>query len=241
MAHEGAWAGLQALMHAGLEPGSGEGLDLTAADLLKGGADPGISLPLCAGLDAFALRCGAVVVRRGAGAVVGPTGTRHHSATQAAERQLGESLASIAIPILLDADAQRILAARAATGTPRRALGAAILRVLNADPARRPAAVASLRSAATTFAEAIEFFAATDPSRANTGWVRLVLRRLPADATLMGAVAAARVLPRSPNVVPAVAPPPEREGLNVIVVEPMTLAPARQGVSGTRQGASHVG
>ncbi|MFN0011274.1 MAG: hypothetical protein ACKVS8_06470 [Phycisphaerales bacterium] len=228
VAQEAAWAGLQALMHAGLEPGTGEGLDLTAADLLKGGADPGISLPLCAGLDAFALRRGAVVVRRGAGVVAGPGRTRCDSAAQAAERQLGESVASVALPILLDADAGRILAARAVTGAQRRALGAAILRVLNADLCQRPAEVAALRTAAKAFADAIEDFAATDTARCKTGWVRLVLRRLPADATLLSAVAAARVMP-GPTSAPASPAPPRgrsERGLSVVVVEPMTIAPA---------------
>lgn len=76
-------------------------LDSLARDLLKAGPDPGITVPVAAGLDAFASRHGAVVARSD------PT-----SVVQKAEAALGRPSFAAAVPVLLQADAERILEAR---------------------------------------------------------------------------------------------------------------------------------
>ena len=73
-------------------------LHAVAADLLKGGPDPGISLPVVAGLDRFATRMGLVVVR-----------SRPQSLAQQAELRLAQSLCSFAVPLFMQASAERML------------------------------------------------------------------------------------------------------------------------------------
>jgi hypothetical protein len=76
-------------------------LDAMAADLLKGGPDPCFTVPVAAGLDRFATRHGLAVIRSE------PT-----SVVQKAEQRLGERVFSIAMPVLLQASAERFLKAR---------------------------------------------------------------------------------------------------------------------------------
>lgn len=76
-------------------------LHAVATDLLKAGPDPGISLPVCAGLDRFSTRLGLVVAR-----------SRPQSLAQQAEARMGRGLFTIAVPGFLQASAQRILHAR---------------------------------------------------------------------------------------------------------------------------------
>ncbi|GDX98993.1 hypothetical protein LBMAG48_13970 [Phycisphaerae bacterium] len=77
-------------------------LHAVAADLLKGGPDPGISLPVVAGLDRFATRMNLLVAR-----------SRPQSLAQQAELKLAESLCSFAMPVFVQASADRLLHYRA--------------------------------------------------------------------------------------------------------------------------------
>jgi len=76
-------------------------LDAMAADLLKGGPDPSLTVPVAAGMDRFATRHGLAVVRSE------PT-----SVVQKAEERLAERLFAFAIPVLLQASGSRYLLAR---------------------------------------------------------------------------------------------------------------------------------
>jgi hypothetical protein len=76
-------------------------LDAMAADLLKGGPDPSFTVPVAAGMDRFATRHGLAVVRSE------PT-----SIVQRAEERLGERIFALAMPVLLQATAERFLLAR---------------------------------------------------------------------------------------------------------------------------------
>jgi len=71
-------------------------------DLMKGGPDPGIVLPLLASLDRFASRNGACVARSVAVSVA-----------QKAELRLGKPVFGVAIPLMLQASAERMIHARA--------------------------------------------------------------------------------------------------------------------------------
>ncbi len=233
----GPWGALAAYAHAGLDVESEEGLDLAAADLLKGGPDPGLALPVCAGLDAFAARIGAVAVRRGGGALVGKGRARVESVAQQAERRLGETVAQVMVAIPAGADAEAILGARAATAAARGGLGAAIEAAL--DEGAGADEVARVRSAAAEFSGAM---LAHDGSARRGGagedgvaWARVALRRLPVDATLLAAVAAEAKLNGAGGRVRASerwnreagrdeAPGPGGV-LRVLVVEASTLAP----------------
>jgi hypothetical protein len=71
-------------------------------DLMKGGPDPGILLPLLASLDRFAARNATCVARSVAVSVA-----------QKAEVRLGKPVFGVAIPLLLQASAERMIHARA--------------------------------------------------------------------------------------------------------------------------------
>jgi hypothetical protein len=65
-------------------------LDAVARDLLKAVRTPAITVPLAAGMDAFALRCGATVAR-----------SHPMSVVQVAESRLGSRAFAFAAPVLL--------------------------------------------------------------------------------------------------------------------------------------------
>lgn len=78
-----------------------EYLGALAADLLKGGPDPGISVPLAAGLDRFAARHNLSIAR-----------SAPQSLAQRAEATLATDVQTVVVPILLQASALRLLHAR---------------------------------------------------------------------------------------------------------------------------------
>ncbi|MFO0857439.1 MAG: hypothetical protein U0640_08805 [Phycisphaerales bacterium] len=82
-------------------PDDGAYLSAVAADMLKGGPDPGISLPVAAALDRFATRHGLTVART--------NGTRNASRAQQAEATLAAPLATFSMPMLMQASSGRIL------------------------------------------------------------------------------------------------------------------------------------
>lgn len=82
-------------------PDDGAYLSAVAADMLKGGPDPGISLPVAAALDRFATRHGLAVART--------NGTRNASRAQQAEATLAAPLATFSMPMLMQASSARIL------------------------------------------------------------------------------------------------------------------------------------
>lgn len=101
IAADDRYASLRTLMKPDVFDADDVYLEAVARDLLKGGPDPGITVPVAAGLDRFALRHRAAVARSA------PT-----SVVQKAEEQLGDRLFTIVIPILLQASADRLLEAR---------------------------------------------------------------------------------------------------------------------------------
>lgn len=228
--HEDAWAGLKPFLHAGLfdEPSPAEFLDVVSSDLLKGGPDPGVSLPMAAGLDAFALTAGLVPTRSGASVGGSTRGASSVSIAQRAERRLGKTLFSLAMPVLTQCAASTMLTARAELAAPLRGLRTAIARAAAGAGQTDPAA--AVREAATAYADAFEAFARPrvgrddeDSQQILDGFVRVEGRVLPADAALISALAAWR------QVRPAGArggPDSVRAGAFFsLVVEPMGLRP----------------
>lgn len=76
-------------------------LAAVSRDLLRAGPDPGLSIPVVAGLDRFATRRAVYAAR--------PPAT---SLAQAAEVRMGRPLFSVALPVFVQADARRLLHAR---------------------------------------------------------------------------------------------------------------------------------
>ncbi|MDP1663091.1 MAG: hypothetical protein Q8L55_14335 [Phycisphaerales bacterium] len=174
-------------------------LDAFSADLLKGGPDPGIALPVCAGLDAFAVDHGFPVVRAGHAAMVtgrqaGQQPGSVGSLAQQAEARLGEQLFSVGIPILKQAGARAIAAARTALRPQLSELRDAV-ELGSTSPSA--AAATAIRRAGTAYAAA---FKRTFDGRLNrddeggrrllAAFVSLTARRLSPDAALISSVAA---------------------------------------------------
>lgn len=241
---------LRVLGHGPPDRSSSDGLDAAAADILKGGPNPGVCVPICAGLDAFAARTGAIAVRRGTGAVSGPNRTRVDSAAQAAERHLGETVAQVVLPVPTGADAALLLLARAATANERRRLSEAIEAALGGPQSDR-ACAARLRAGGAAFGKAMEAFSVdrSAPRGCELVWVRIVLRRVPVESAVLSALAAAARVSGRGAAKGGGGRPAVGNGkhvgtgalLRVMVVEPMKIAPSSSAARPARSGAAHVG
>lgn len=112
------FASLRALLHEDLFEDEKRYLDAVAHDLLRGGPDPGVSMPVSAAMDRFGCRNGLMVMRSHATSVA-----------QRAEERLARRLLTIAIPSVVQADAARIETLRAALEEPLTDLRAALASV----------------------------------------------------------------------------------------------------------------
>lgn len=171
-------------------------LSAIAADLLKGGPDPGISLPVVVGLDRFATRHALAVAR-----------SRPTSLAQQAESRMGEVVTTIALPILLQATAERVLHFREVLGSELDALRIAMERIADPDGASTPSAAfaAALESAAHALADAAQsrhdelmMGAGDDDVRAIEGVAIITLTRLPWDAAITSSIRAMDALHPAP-------------------------------------------
>lgn len=116
---EPAYAMLRPMLRRSLFDDDKSYLSSLAVDLLKGGPDPGISVPVAAALDRFASRHGLAVARSA------PT-----SIAQKAEGRLGRRVFGTALPVLVQAEGAQLLLARrllgAELGQLRRAIAALV-------------------------------------------------------------------------------------------------------------------
>lgn len=163
-------------------------LDAFALDLLKAGPDPGLTVPVASGLDSFASRHGAAVARSAPASIV-----------QKAEVALGREVFSVAIPVLLQADAERILEARELLQKELDDLREALTTI--ADGATNGTAAKGLAAAAKAYAKAFEEHrdiliapSEDDEQRVIEGTVVITGLRLPADAVLDSSLSAMRSL-----------------------------------------------
>lgn len=186
-------ASLRPLMHDRLFEDERAYLNALAADILKGGPDPGITVPVAAGLDRFAARLGAFVSR-----------SHPVSLAQKAEFGLLEDRISIIVPVLLQADAERLSIAREVLRAPLAQLRAALERCEAARGGASGIRADDLQAAAGAYASAFENSASLvakgceqDEVRMVVGDVALTCGTLPADAVLRSSLRALTAVSRS--------------------------------------------
>lgn len=166
-------------------------LEVICRDLLRGGADPGVSLPTAAAVDLFAGRHGYLAVRAGGGT----------SAAQRAEALMGRVVFEIALPALTQASGLRLLEARgelceeltalrsAMAGLVREALADGVVgggegfEVLREAARRYAARFESVRGGLT-------FGDDEEGRRVTTGWLTLTASVMPTDAVWRSSLAA---------------------------------------------------
>jgi hypothetical protein len=224
---EDALAGLRPLC-AGAGRRAAEGahasLDFIAADLLRGGPDPGVNIPVSAALDRFARRHHLCVVRSGATSIA-----------QRAEARMARRVFGVAVPILLRAGGGRIGRLRADLSEQLEALREAIGEVGSlveegAGPAEAGPAVDRLASAAAAYSAAFRAWAPLGATgddenheRVTSGYVSLTGVLLPADAVLRSsctALAAIQGVPSGSDAGPA-----DEGRLFALVVREMSVQP----------------
>jgi hypothetical protein len=180
------YAPLRAFMRLGPD-GNEEGyLRAVAADILKAGPDPGLSVPLTAGLDRFASRVGAFAAR-----------SQAVSVAQNLEWDLGTVLTTFALPVLVQADGERLLHAREILRAPLDVLRGVLGRLLETGEHDTGEAVRSVAPAADGCAKAFEVWrdelfadAGADRVRVVESIAMITIVSLPVDAVLRSGVAA---------------------------------------------------
>lgn len=145
---EPAWAALRPMLRRSLFDDDKSYLTSLASDLLKGGPDPGICVPVAAAMDRFASRHGLAVARSA------PT-----SIAQRAEGRLARRVFGTALPVLVQGEGSQIMLARdilAPQLAMLRAAMAALARETAEEPSTTPGAlaIAELDDAARQYTEA---------------------------------------------------------------------------------------
>ncbi len=199
LASDERYATLRPLARATLFECQTEFLDVISRDLLRGGPDPGVSLPLAAGIDRFAARRGLVVMR-----------STPLSVAQKAEQKLGRRVFAFAAPMLVQASAERMLAAREILGDEldelTLAMGAvAELIAQSSEPPDEYDAVERIELAARAYADAFaragEFIASGGRNELHviSRMATFTAVSLPVDAVLRSGVSAMRSLTNTPT------------------------------------------
>ncbi|MEX2217855.1 MAG: hypothetical protein WD749_03770 [Phycisphaerales bacterium] len=207
IAGEPRFSPLRALMRPELFESEEHYLDSVARDLLKAGPDPAITVPMAAAMDRFAARHGLVVMRSDPQSIV-----------QRAEEQLGRRAFAVALPVLLQASAERLLAARELLAPELADLRHALAAFVEGAPSLAPEDLAqpqaelalAARAYASAFAESRDDLLAPDEDdelRALDGTIALTGLILPGDAVLTSSVAAVRTLSPAPARIGAAAAP----------------------------------
>lgn len=169
-------------------------LDALAADVVKGGPDPGISVPIVAGLDRFASRHDLTCAR------AHPT-----SVAEKSEWALGTDRIAVGLPIFVQADADRLLHAREVLADVLGPLRSALVALASDLPSgvQRNTQQEVLNVAAEAYSLAFDrrrdsLFseASNDEVRAIEGPVTVSFFRLPADAALTAGLNALEALGR---------------------------------------------
>ncbi|MCC6676242.1 MAG: hypothetical protein IT436_03780 [Phycisphaerales bacterium] len=197
---DGSLTGLRPFMRPGLFDDEKTYLDAVAGDVLKGGPDPGICVPVSAGLDRFAARHELMVMR------AHPT-----SVAQQAEARMGVRLFAIGIPALVQAGGGQLLEVRERLGEQIFALRRAITAIARGAGPRpdRSRTAAELQSDLNDAARAYSarFEAQRDhllrgqegEPRVIDATVTVLGVRLPVDSVLRSSATAARVMVGAPS------------------------------------------
>lgn len=192
-----AWEALRPLMRTGLFESQSETLEAVAADLLKGGPDPGLLIPISAAIDRFAARHAIGVARSG-----------RESVAQKAEQRLGTRLLALSLPLLSQAEPERLVEARASLAPTLGALRHELAEAAALVTIDGPAALSTEQLARIEAAAADHAGAFTDVQgeltrcddvydlRVRVSTVSLTLSALPVDAVLRSSVEATGSLGR---------------------------------------------
>lgn len=191
--HDEDFAPLRPLMRRTLFDDDREYMDALAGDLLKGGPDPGISVPMAAGLDRFAARHRFLVARAEATSIA-----------QKAEARLGETAFALAVPVLVRGGAARILRAREMLASQLDGLRGAIGDAAQASGSGERGGLErrrtdALQTAAAAYADAFdrlreELTEPDEEERAVVAFVALTAVLLPGDAVLRSSLSAVQTL-----------------------------------------------
>lgn len=180
--HE-SYTDLRTLMRPTLFDSEHEYLTALSIDLLRAGPDPGISIPIAAGLDRFAARHRLIVARPE------PVSLVQRLESRTAQRKL-----AIAIPVLSQADAQTVLMAREELETELAELRGAIALALSGDSSQlMPTAEEYTRAFATARDELVRP-RDRDAERTIDAFVSIWFSEHACDAALRASVDAARSL-----------------------------------------------
>ena len=196
LAGDERYASLRPLARTSLFECQTEFLDVISRDLLRGGPDPGVSLPMAAGIDRFAARRGLMVMR-----------SAPLSVAQKAEQKLGRRVFAFAAPMFAQASAERILRAREILCEEIDELTLAMgelneLVIQGSEPGDERDAVARIELAARAYADAFvsvaDFIASGERDELHVidRMATFTAVSLPVDAVLRSGVSAMRSLSR---------------------------------------------
>lgn len=223
------YAGLRPLTKHASAAKPDQFLDLLSGDILKGGPDPGLNIPVSAALDAFASRHGIVVARAAATSVA-----------QRAEAKLGQRAFAVAVPVLMHASARLILRLRDELEPELTELRAAIIlacreakdeeKIQEATQTRLARAVKEYTAEFDELRMRLEGRDDDEGIRIVTGFVSISGMALPSDVAIRSGLAAARSMsmrgmaPASKNG--AASHTAEKPGrLVVLIIKPLNARP----------------
>lgn len=160
-------------------------LQAIASDVLKGGPDPAVTVPVAAGLDRFASRHRLAVARASASSI-----------SQKAEARLCQRVAACAIPLLVQAGGERLLLVREVMSSEAVRVGSAFERSWegHADPRELEAAARAYAQTFDRHADEITAPGEDDEPRAVVAMVAITAGVLPGGAVLDSSVQALRSL-----------------------------------------------
>lgn len=177
---EARYKGLAGLVDQGVFDEERSYLAAVTLDILRGGPDPGISIPITAGLDRFATRHWLAVARAAPSSIV-----------QQTEARLARTIGRVALPVLIQAEGQTILDARTLLAEPLADLRTALDATVNETNDGLPL----LKDSALAYAEAFEHVLdhltpEEDELQLRTATVALTIVSLPVHASLDSSLSA---------------------------------------------------
>lgn len=178
-----AWATLRTLLEDRQHECEQAYLQALAHDLLRGGPDPALCIPVVAGLDRFASRHAAIVAR-----------SAPVSLAQKLEMKSASTSVGVTLPILLQGRAERVLDAREVLADELAQLREALSAATD-GPSSEPVAVAATRYRAA-FEANRAVFDEEDPfePRVVTGEASIRIVEMSSDAALESSERATRAL-----------------------------------------------
>lgn len=203
-------------------------LDHIAGDMLRGGPDPGVNIPIAAALDRFANRHRMCVVRAGASSIA-----------QRAETRLGTKIFSIAMPVLARAGGGRVQLLRndleSDLARLRHAIDDAFAGAETAQSDANTRRIEAVADTAERYAAAYTRWAVDNArgddenaERITSGYVSVTGMLMPPDAVLRASRAAIHALngkPANGHGAPGPNHSPDAERLRVLIVREMSVRP----------------